>query len=659
MKKIRNKIIISFVFPLLLTFTVIFLIVNSKTEENVLNITESLSKKIVVSKSDEMTTYFKGIEEKIDSYLKGAWILKDAITLQAWGMIEREFENLRNQSEELYYDIMTCDSGGIGYSLRKGETDFSDYDFMKKIAVGNENIFIGDVFFSDKGEKLFDIVKPVKNDLGELIGTFGVTVYFSGIENVIASLNIENQGYAWISDISGKIISYSPNRSYELSKNIREIKNNGESLLFLNDGDSGFVNGDEEILIFGKIGYSENLLLLFSVSRNYLLREMHSLINTILLVFLIAIGIFILISVFMGIMISKPVTALQKKSRDFGAGNVSVDFTLKGNDEISQMAFELSRMAETLKLSFGSIRRNSLEIMQFSDELTSFSDSSTTFSESIARETRRIDEKTNIFSNSIDSLDSMINDLNESSRKMHEFSEEVGLKVNFVSEMAFSGRCSVDESLKSSEKSIESIHFTVSCVNEFIAHSLEIEKTLESIKNITDQTNLLALNASIEAARAGIHGKGFAVVAQEVRKLAEQSRDATNSISTILSKIKNYGDKAVQSTEITSNSVEETDRVLKKTNVNFKSIYEELENLDSMIGIMKGITLGQSSKTEEISCISEELSEDIASINSEMKKISYNTDRNHELTQELSRAGKKLTAISNEYVEITGKYRIE
>lgn len=76
-----------------------------------------------------------------------------------------------------------------------------------------------------------------------------------------------------------------------------------------------------------------------------------------------------------------------------------------------------------------------------------------------------------------------------------------------------------------------------------------IGEIVAAVTDLTDQSNLLAVNAAIEAAKAGEHGRGFAVVAQEVRHLADQSREATGQISGILGEIQKAANAAVLVTE--------------------------------------------------------------------------------------------------------------
>ena len=136
-------------------------------------------------------------------------------------------------------------------------------------------------------------------------------------------------------------------------------------------------------------------------------------------------------------------------------------------------------------------------------------------------------------------------------------------KARYVSESAQkaaqvsqSGRKSVEDSVQGMHRIQEQMESVAESIVQLSEQSQAIGEIIATVNDLAEQSNLLAVNAAIEAAKAGEQGKGFAVVAQEIKGLAEQSKQATGQVRTILGDIQKATGAAVLATEQGSKAVE-------------------------------------------------------------------------------------------------------
>ncbi len=144
------------------------------------------------------------------------------------------------------------------------------------------------------------------------------------------------------------------------------------------------------------------------------------------------------------------------------------------------------------------------------------------------------------------------------------------------SQASQSGKKAVEETLEGMQRIQEQMESVAGSIVRLSEQSQAIGEIIATVNDLAEQSNLLAVNAAIEAAKAGEQGKGFAVVAQEVRSLAEQSKQATAQVRTILSDIQKATTAAVMATEQGSKAVEAGVKQSKETDESIRMLMESL-----------------------------------------------------------------------------------
>jgi methyl-accepting chemotaxis protein len=149
-----------------------------------------------------------------------------------------------------------------------------------------------------------------------------------------------------------------------------------------------------------------------------------------------------------------------------------------------------------------------------------------------------------------------VEEIRQTARLASQKAKAVSDNAQKAAQISHSGRKSTDDVVGGMERIRIQMEAIAQSMMRLSEQSHTIGQIVATVEDLAAQSNLLAVNAAIEAAKAGEHGKGFGVVAQEVKSLAEQSRQATNRVRAILDEIQKATTAAVMATEQGGKAVE-------------------------------------------------------------------------------------------------------
>lgn len=281
--------------------------------------------------------------------------------------------------------------------------------------------------------------------------------------------------------------------------------------------------------------------------------------------------------------VNVPTRQLKSLLKRAEQGDFTASASYVAHDELGEVVLSYNQMVTEVKRLLHTVTDSAYEVEEMTGKLQKSSEQSSTTTLKIAKDVQSISESTSASSSKLASntasLEEVLNDVQV-------ILEKVQVVESFAQKTARdaeSGTEIVQANLTQMQAIKQAVEKSNTAIFNLVERAASIDQMIEVIERITAQTNLLALNASIEAARAGEHGKGFAVVANEVRKLAEQTVQSTQTITSIVQNIHLDSSYAVQMMEGVLVATEKGVAVTGQTASSFDQILEKVHTIKPYI----------------------------------------------------------------------------
>lgn len=388
-------------------------------------------------------------------------------------------------------------------------------------------------------------------------------------------------------------------------------------------------------------------------------REVYQRSSTLMItILLLCIAVSVVVTLVVTRSIKKPIEKSLVLANSIAGGDMTSRIDYTGNDEIGELIQSLNSTADSLQKVLREVLSSSGAVTSASQQLSATMEQTNASMQEITNGIGHIAENNESNTAAIQQISATINDISEKAVITAESSKnasETGNEVKASAERGGQLVVNVSESINNVKAASGEIS---NIMSELEKSANEITQAVLLITSISEQTNLLSLNAAIEAARAGEQGRGFAVVAGEVRKLADQSKEATKSIDEMVKAIQHNCTEARKKTEYSDVLIGESYAAANETSSYIMNIIEKINAIVAQINDISETAVLQSAMTREISSSIDSMAENIESQASSSEQISATTQEQASAIEEVGATSEELAGMAASLNDIVSKFKV-
>ena len=448
----------------------------------------------------------------------------------------------------------------------------------------------------------------------QLVGVAGLDISFNNLKNIISSVKAYDTGSAFL---LGGDFTYIVDKTKTSKDNLSSVEGGKYKAITddMSKNSSNIMeanyNGKDSIIGYYKMPSGQIIAL--NVPKSEVLASENKLLYISIGIIIGGAVISILIALYVGKKMSKPIEMATKiieklSGLDLTSSEENIKIMTSSKDEIGVMGNSLIKLRAELIKIVGVLKEESAGILEYSNLINADSKKNLCSIEEISATSEQLAAGAEETSASTEELNASAHEIERAVNALAENSQQGAEEVLKISKRAMETKNMVTNSEK---KALEVLSSTKKELELAIENSKVVQQISilsNSIMAITEQTNLLALNAAIEAARAGESGRGFSVVAEEVRKLAEQSKDTVIEIQAVITKVTG----AVS--ELSASSGKLLQFVESDVTNDYKSMLKVAENYSEDSSVVDSMVSDFSSTSQEILATIHEISEIIDAI---------------------------------------------